>query len=148
MARQLLRVQAAYGCNVMVIAIIYIYLIRPVSQYRISACDTCNFSSWENAAFLLVETTVCSRFYYWSEVQVTQKSIIVQSAYTSTIEWSLLKWTGRDCDSSMHDTIGVYCCHVTMFWNLIGIANFLAVEVTVWTSGSCQAISPTAWEQG
>jgi len=37
---------------------------------------------------------------------------------------------------------------VTMFWNLIGTANFQAAEVTVWTRGSCQVISPTAWERG
>ena len=29
-----------------------------------------------------------------------------------------------------------------------GTANFLAAEVTVWTRGSYQANSPTAWEQG
>jgi len=29
---------------------------------------------------------------------------------------------------------------------LIGTANFQAAEVTVWTRGSCQAVSPTAWE--
>jgi len=27
-------------------------------------------------------------------------------------------------------------------------ANFQAEEVTVWTRGSCQAVSPTAWEWG
>jgi len=31
---------------------------------------------------------------------------------------------------------------------LIGTANFQAAEVTVWTRGSCQAVSPTAWERG
>ena len=72
----------------------------------------------------------------------------MQSAYTSEIEQSLLKWNGCNRDISIHDAIRFYCCHVTMFSNLIGTANFLAVEVTVWTCGSCQAISPTAWEQG
>jgi len=38
----------------------------------------------------------------------------VQSAYTSMIEQMLLKWNGRDCDGSMHYTIGFYCCHVTV----------------------------------
>jgi len=72
----------------------------------------------------------------------------MQSAYTSAIERSLLKWNGRDCDGSMHYAIEFYCCHVTTFWNLIGTANFQAAEVTVWTRGSCQAVSPTAWERG
>jgi len=61
---------------------------------------------------------------------------------------SLLKWNGHDCDGSMHYAIGFYCYHVTMFWNLIGTANFQAAEVTVWTRGSCQTVSPTAWERG
>jgi len=30
----------------------------------------------------------------------------MQSAYTSVIERSLLKWNGRDCDGSMHYAIG------------------------------------------
>ena len=68
---------------------------------------------------------------------------IMQSAYSSEIKQSLLKWNGCDCNVSMHDTVGIYCCHVTAFWNLIGTANFLPVEVTVWTRGSCQAVSPT-----
>jgi len=48
----------------------------------------------QNRAFLLVETTVCCWFCYWSEVQVFRKTIIVQSTYTSVIEWSQLKWMG------------------------------------------------------
>jgi len=73
----------------------------------------------------------------------------MQSAYTSAIEGSLLKWNGRDFDSSMHYAIEFYCCHVTTFWSLIGTANFQAAEVTVWTRGSCQVVSPTtAWERG
>ena len=36
--------------------------------------------------------------------------------------------------------------NVTMFWNFVGTANFLAVEVTVWTWRSCQTISLMAWE--
>jgi len=32
-------------------------------------------------------------------VQVVQKTIIVQIAYTSVMEQSPLKWNGRDCDS-------------------------------------------------
>jgi len=119
-----------------------------ISFQQSSVRDTYNFSSCENGAFLLVEATVCCRFYYWSEIEVVQTKIIVQSAYTSTIERSLLKWNGHDCDGSMHYAVGFYCCHVTTFWNLIGTANFLAAEVTVWTHGSCQAVSPTAWERG
>jgi len=65
-----------------------------------SARDTYKFSSYENGAFLLVEATVCCRSYYWSETK-----IVAQSTYTSTIEWSLSKWNGRDCDGSMHYTI-------------------------------------------
>jgi len=71
--------------------------------------------------------------------------IVIQSAYTSAIERSLLKRNGRDCNSSMHYTISF--CHVTTFWKLIGTANFQVVEVTVWTHGSCQAIFPTAWDR-
>ena len=95
-------------------------------------------------------------------LDVVRTNFVVQSAYTSTIEWSLLKWNGRDCDGSMHDAIGFYCCHVTTFWNLTGTANFQAAEITVWTRqtlspmawewvwtrGSCWAVSPTAWERG
>jgi len=106
------------------------------------------FFSCENGAFLLVEATVCSRFYYWSEIDVIRTKIIMQSTYTSAIERSLLNWNGRDCNDSMHYTIGFYCCHVTTFWNLIGTANFQASEVTVWTHRSHQAISSMAWEQG
>ena len=112
------------------------------------ARDTYNFSSCENGAFLLMEATACCPFYYWSEIEVVLTKIIAQSAYTSVIERSLLKWNGRDCNGWMHYAIGFYCCHVTMFWNLIGTANFQAAEVTVWTRGSCQADSPTAWERG
>jgi len=31
---------------------------------------------------------------------------------------------------------------------LIGTANLQAAEVAVWTHGSSQAVSPTAWERG
>ena len=72
--------------------------------------------------------------------------IVMQSAYTSAIEQSLLKRNGCNCNSSMHYTISF--CHVTTFWNLIGTANFQVAEVTVWTRGSCQAIFPTAWKWG
>ena len=112
-----------------------------------SARDAYNISSCENGAFLLVETTVCCRFYYWSEIEVIRTKIVVQSAYTSAIAQSLLKWNGYECDGSMHYAFGFYCCSVTTFWKLIGTANFQAAEVTVWTRGSCQAISPTAWER-
>ena len=119
-----------------------------ISLQQTSARDTYNISSCENGAFLLVEATVCCPFYYRSEIEVVQTKIVMQSTYTSAIERSLLKWNGRDCDGSMHYAIGFYCCHVTTFWNLIGTANFWAAEVTVWTRGSCQAVSPTAWERG
>ena len=69
--------------------------------------------------------------------------IIMQSAYSTVTEQSLLKWNGHDCDISVHDAIEFYYCHVTMFWHLIGTSNFQAVEVTVWTCECCQAISPT-----
>jgi len=60
----------------------------------------------------------CLRFVLlWSEIEVAQTKIVMQSAYTSAIEWSLLKWNGCDCDGSMHYAIGFYCCHVTTFWN-------------------------------
>ena len=65
-----------------------------------------NFSSCENGAFLLVEATVCCPLYYWSEIEVVRTKIVMQSTYTSAIEWLLLKWNGRDCDGSMHYAIG------------------------------------------
>ena len=117
---------------------------RNISLQQTSARDTYNFSSCENGAFLLVEATVCCLFYYWSAIKVVWTKIVMQSAYTSTIERSLLKWNGRDCDGSMHYAIEFYCCHVTTFWKLIGTANFQAAEVTVWTRGSSQAVSLTA----
>ena len=119
-----------------------------LSLQHTSARDTYNFSSCENGAFLLIEATVCCPFYYWSEIEVVRVKIVMQSAYTSGIERSLLKWNGRDCDGSMHYAIEFYCCHVTTFWKLIGTANFQAAEVTVGTHRSCQAVSPTAWERG
>jgi len=64
------------------------------------------YSSCENGAFLLMEATVCCRFYYWSEIKVVRTNFIVQSTYTSAIEQLLLKWNGCDCDGSMHDAIG------------------------------------------
>jgi len=97
---------------------------------------------------LLMTHVAYSKVYYWSEIEVVRAKIVMQSAYPSAIERSLLKWNGRDCDGSMHYAIEFYCCHVTTFWNLIGTANFQAAEVTVWTRGSSQAVSPTAWERG
>ena len=125
--------------------------ISLIALQQTSARDTYKFSSYENGAFLLVEATVCCPFYYRSEIEVVWTKIVMQSAYTSAIQWSLLKWNGCDCDGSMHYAIEFYCCHVPTFWNLIGTANFQAAdsaEVTVWTRGSCQSVSPTAWEWG
>ena len=142
MAGQLLQVQTVYRCIVMVIAISH-----STSHYtRFGAHDIYNFISCENGAFLLVETTVCCRFYCWSEVDIVWTKTITQSAYTS----------GDHCWNGMGVTVTVQCMMqlgftVVMcmtFWNFIGTANFLAAEVTVWTRWSCQAISPTAWEQG
>ena len=70
------------------------------SLQQTSACDTYNFFSCENGAFLLVEATVCCWFYYWSEIEVIRTKIIVQNTYTTAIERSLLKWNGCDCDGS------------------------------------------------
>ena len=117
-----------------------------ISFKQFSACDTF-FQLWE-WAFLLMESTVCSQFFYWSEVEVIRTKIVMQSAYTSAIERLLLKWNGRDCDCSMNYAVGFYCCHVTAFWNLIGTANYQVAEVALWGCGSCQAVSPTAWERG
>ena len=94
MAWQLPWVQPVYGSNVTAIAISH-----SASQYWISTCDT-NFFSCENGAFLLMEATVC-----WNEVEVIRAKIVVQSV----IEQSLLKWNGRDCDSSMYSAIWFYC---------------------------------------
>ena len=88
------------------------------SLQQTSARDTYNFSSCENGAFLLVEATVCCPFYYWSEIEVVQTKIVMQSAHTSAIEWSLLKWNGHDCDGSMHYTYWVLllsCDYVLKF---------------------------------
>ena len=72
--------------------------------------------------------TAWSSNHYWNEMGVTMMfQCIMQLEYTCTVRLS---------------------CDVTMFWNLIGTANFLAAEVTVWIRRSCQAISPTAWEIG
>jgi len=139
-AWQLLRVQTVYGCYVTVIAIFhYNRLVHVILTI---------FYQLRDWAFLLVEATLCCPFYYWSEIEVVRTKIVMQSAYTSAIERSLLKRNGCDCDGSIHYVIGFYCCHVTTFWNLIGTTNFQVVEETVWTRGSCQAISPTAWEWG
>jgi len=118
MAWQLPWVQTVYGYNITVVAISHW-----TSQYQISARDTYIFLSCENGAFLLMEATVCCWFYYWSEVQVVPTTIIMQSAYTSVIERSLLKWNGHDCNSPMHDAIVFYCFHVTMFWRYCQISG-------------------------
>ena len=39
-----------------------------------------------------MEATVCCQFYYWSGIEVVPTKFVVQSAYTSAIERSLLKW--------------------------------------------------------
>jgi len=90
MAWQLPRVQTVYGYDIKV--------IEYFSFQQSSARDTYNFSSCENGAFLLVEATVCCRFYYWSEIEVIRTKIIVQSAYTSAtcaiaieVEWAWLR---------------------------------------------------------
>jgi len=112
-----------------------------------SARDTYNFSSCENGAFLLVEATVCCWFYHWSEISHSNK-IVAHSDYTSTIEQSLLKWNGHDCDGLMHVhnwVLLLSCDYVLKFdWycQLSGRGS------TAWTCGSCQAVSPMAWEQG
>ena len=55
-----------------------IRMLRPgncnISLQQTSARDTYNCSSCENGAFLLVEATVCCRFYYWSEIRFKQRS--------------------------------------------------------------------------
>ena len=72
--------------------------------------------------------TAWSSNHYWNEMGMTMMfQCIMQLEYTCTVRLS---------------------CDVTMFWNLIGTANFLAAEVTVWIRRSCQAISSTAWEIG
>ena len=114
-----------------------ISIFHPSSEYRIiyDYSPTCGSSC-------LLQVLLPK----WSKV--VQTKIIVQSAYTSVIEQSLFQWNGSDCNASMNDTIEFYYCHVTInVLNLIGTANFLAAKVTVWIRVSCQAISPTAWEQ-
>ena len=61
------------------------YHISASSEYQISACDTCHFSNCENGAFLLVEATICCRFYHESEAEVVPtKSLHQEITYTST----------------------------------------------------------------
>ena len=49
------------------------------------------------------------------KIEVIRTKFVMQSAYTSAIDRSLLKWNGRDCDGSMHYAIWFYFCHVTTF---------------------------------
>ena len=160
MAWQLPRVQTVYRCNVTVIAISH-----STSQYWISACDT---------IFPAVRMGLsCSRkqlFAVGSTTEVKFKSFKKQSSCrTPILVWSSDRyWNGMDVTATVqcivyrarpisltywklelgHREIGFHCCHVATFWNIIGTANFLAVEATVWTHRSCQAVSPTAWEWG
>ena len=67
MAWQLLWIQTVYGYNVTAIAIAH-----SSSEYRISVYDT---SSYENGAFLLVEATVCWRFYYSKSFEQVELSV-------------------------------------------------------------------------
>ena len=70
----------------------------------------------------------------------------MQSAYTSAIERSLLKWNGRDCDGSMHYAIEfllLSCDYVLKFdWycQLSGSGSNSLNSRKL----SCQAVSPTA----
>ena len=139
MAWQLPRIQTVYRCNVTAIAIPHSTSHTGLGHMILTIFPAARMGLLREATVAVGSTT---------EVEVVQSKIIMQSTYTSTIKQSLLKWNGHDCNVSMHDAIGFYYCHVMMFWNLIGTANFLAVEVTVWTLVSCQAISPTAWEWG
>ena len=66
------------------------------------------FSSCENGAFLLMEATVCCRFYYWSEIEVIQTN---QSTYTSGIARLLLKWNGCDWRfNALHNCVLLLSC--------------------------------------
>ena len=117
------------------------------SQYRINARDTYNFPAVRTG----LSCSWKQLFAVGSAAEVKYKSFEKQSSCRMPIlaQSSDRYWNGwADCDSSLHDVVGFYCCHVTKFWNLIGTANFLAAEVTVWTRRSCQAVSPMAWEQG
>ena len=96
-AWQLPRVQTVYGCDITVIAIIHSNCLVHVILNNFSSCD--------NGAFLLVEATICCRFYYWSEIEVTRTKIVVQSAYTSAIctitievEWVWLRRFNALCN--------------------------------------------------
>ena len=76
--------------------------------------------------FLLVEAAVCCRFYYWSEAEVVQTKIIVQSVYTSVIEQSLLQWNAM-LQRMMQLSFTIVMWQSSDFnW----YANFLAAEVT------------------
>ena len=117
-------------------------------QYLIQAVNTGLVCTWYYVILPAVRMGLsCSwkqLFAAVSTIEVKQKSFkqktsIIQSAYTSAMEQSPLKWNGCDRDVSMHDTDRFYYYHVT-FWNLIVTANILAAEVTVWTRGGCQAI--------
>ena len=111
-----------------------------------------DFSSCGNGAFLVTEATVSCRVYICTtEVKHKLFEPNHTEAYTA---WSSNHYRNEmgvammfQCIMQLEYTVRL-SCDVTMFWNLIGIANFLAAEVTVWIRRSCQAISPTAWEIG
>jgi len=133
---QLPPVQTLYGYKVMAIAVFH-----SSSDNRVSACDTIS-KLWEQGFHARQSNCLLQVLLLkWSRNHA-RKNHHAERLHYSAIEQSLLKWNGCDCDISMHD------CRVTALWNLIGTANLLAEEVTVWTWITCQAVSPMAWEGG
>ena len=75
-----------------------------------------------------MEATVCCQFYYWSEVQVVWKTIIMQRAYTSAIERSLLKWMGLTATVQWRNWVLLLSCDNTLKFDWY--CQFSATEVT------------------
>ena len=65
--------------------------------------------------------------------------------HCSAIERSLLKWNGRDCNSSTIMQLGftVVTWQHSEIW--LVLPTFWQWK---WTCGSCQAVFPVAWKQG
>lgn len=119
------------------------YLLLVMNCTQASLCRCCRY------AWATIRTTAtCSTSSLHKEVEVVAICMLMEATVCLLLKWSwscsnenqrsLSKWNGRDCDVSMRDVTGFYCCH--------GIAIFLAAKVIVWTRGGCKAVSPTTWE--
>ena len=90
-------------------------------------------------AFLLVQATVCCRLYNRS-----QAAEVVWTTKKMSCKMRTLVWLSNWASTKLCMTVFHSC---NLIWNLIGVAHFLVAEATVWSRGSCHAISPTAWNK-